>query len=164
MVKKLTYNSQEGWFITNLIQSSYYSIIDGLYKSDRLDLKDIIISLPLPTIWEKESSDQGILQIKGEQSRIIGAFEELGGYYLPNHRNILSDKKLDGGMGESHLLLLFYQSPAAGEKQESWQEVHAMLPLKGGKWLDCWVKVNPGNDAAQLQKTFENIILEAASY
>lgn len=161
VVEKLLYNGREGWFINQILQSSNYGIIDGLYKSNSLYLTEARISLPLPANWA--IIEHGYPKtIKDEQGRSIGSLEELGGYFLPNHRDILSDKKLEGGLGESHLLVLLYQSPAASEIQESWQEVHAMIPIATQHWLDIGIKVSPEDDLVELQKILENAIVGAA--
>jgi hypothetical protein len=34
VVEKLLYNGQEGWYITQILQSSHYGIVEGLYKSE----------------------------------------------------------------------------------------------------------------------------------
>ncbi|AGL02543.1 copper amine oxidase N-terminal domain-containing protein [Desulfoscipio gibsoniae] len=159
VVEKLLYNGREGWFITQILQSSEYGIIDGIYKSNSLYLTEARISLPLPANWTIKHSYPKT--IKDEQGRSIGSLEELGGYFLPNHRNVLSDKKMAGGLGESHLLVLLYQSPAASEIQESWQEVHAMIPIKTQHWLDIGIKVSPEDDIVELQKILENATMGA---
>ncbi len=161
VVEKLLYNGKEGWFITQLLQSSGYGVIEGLYKNNSLYLSADKVSFPLPADWSLEQSNQEII-IEDNQGCCIGAIEELGGYFLPNHRDILNDKKLASGWGESHLLVLLYQSPAASEIQESWQEVHAMIPLKSQHWLDISVKVSSKDNVEELQKILENAIMGAA--
>ncbi|MDD3365569.1 MAG: copper amine oxidase N-terminal domain-containing protein [Syntrophomonas sp.] len=167
VVEKLPYNGQEGWFITQLLQSSDYGIIDGLYKSNSLYLPANRFSLPLPADWTIVYSNQEMI-IKDGLGHSIGTVEQLGGYFLPNHRAILIDKKLVSGLGESHLLVLLYQSPAASEIQESWQEVHAMIPLNmipliGQYWADICIKVNPGDDVEELQRVLENAVVQFKS-
>ncbi|HWP97089.1 MAG TPA: stalk domain-containing protein [Syntrophomonadaceae bacterium] len=159
VVEKIINNGQEGWFITQLLQSSAYGIIGGPYQSDSIYLTNSRISLPLPSEWGIMNNQ---IIITDEQDHIIGAFEELGGYFLPNHSQTLSDKTVAGTIGEGRLLLLSCSTPAASTTQESWQEVHAMLPLKNQHWLDLWVKAGPGEDTAKLQKILEYAILGAS--
>lgn len=160
VVEKLQTNGREGWYITQILQSSGYGMIEGAYKNNSLYIGDATISFPLPSNWTIDYSTQKT--IIDEQGRSIGSIEDLGGYYLPNHRKILSDKVLTGRLGESHLLVLLYQSPAASEIQESWQEVHAMIPLKSQQWLDIAIKVQPEDNVEDIQKILEKAIIGAA--
>ncbi|MEN6327556.1 MAG: stalk domain-containing protein [Syntrophomonas sp.] len=45
VVEKLLYNGQEGWYITQILQSSGYGIIEGIYKVNSLYLSEKIKTL-----------------------------------------------------------------------------------------------------------------------
>jgi|GEM_PF-6094112 len=167
VVEKLHYNGQEGWFITQLLQSSDYGIIDGLYKSNSLYLPANRFSIPLPADWTI-AYQNGEMIIKDGQEHAIGTIEQLGGYFLPNHSETLSDNTLTSEQGEGHLLLLSRSTPAASEIQASWQEVHAMIPLNlipliGQYWADICIKVNPGDDIGEIQRILQNAIIQYKS-
>ena len=144
-------------------QSSGYGIIYSIFSNELVTLPEFNIGLPLPASWRIDKNEHQV-NLLDEQGNTIGAIEQVGGYFLPNHSYTLSDKKIKGGLGESRLLVLSRQSPAASGTDENWQEVHAMLPLKGQSWLDFWVKVGPGNDVGQLQTILENAIAGAVYY
>ena len=160
VIEKIPYNGQQGWFITQLLQSSAYGIINGKYQSTGLYLKDDRVSVPLPANWTIDY-DHYILTIKSEQDRSIGACEELDGYYISSQLEILEDKKLTGGAGESHLLLLKHQTPPTSDNQESWQEVHAMIPLQNQHWLDISIKLSSGDNVEEIQTDLKNAIMGA---
>ncbi len=162
VIEKLPYSGQQGWFISEIPQSSEYGIINGKYRSTGLYLNNSSISVPVPSKWTFLYSDNNsIMTIEDEQGHSIGACEELDGYYIPNQREILKDKKLTGGAGESHLLLLMYQSSPASVTQKSWQEVHAMIPLQNQHWLDISIKLSSGDNVEEIQADLKNAIMGA---
>ena len=78
VVEKLTLDGKEGWFITEMPQSSGYGIIAGTYQNVLVALPDVNIFLPLPSDWRIERSNQG-LGLKDGQGNTIGAIEQQSG-------------------------------------------------------------------------------------
>ncbi len=163
VVEKFDLDGKEGWFITEMPQSSGYGIITGSYENVFVGLPNVNVFLPLPSDWRIEKNNLD-LSLKNSQGNTIGSIEQLGGYYHPNHSLTLSDQKMAVTYGEGHLLVLARSAPAAAGTGEEWQEVHAMLPFKEQVWIDLSVRVSPENDVEQLKTILERAIIGAVYY
>lgn len=163
VVEKFDLDGKEGWFITEMPQSSGYGVIAGSYENSFVGLPDVNVFLPLPSDWRIEKNNRD-LSLKNNQGNTIGSIEQLGGYYLPNHSLTLSDQKMVVSFGEGHLLVLARSAPAAAGTGEEWQEVHAILPFKEQVWIDLSVRVSPENDVEQLKTILERAIMEAVYF
>ncbi|NLC06646.1 MAG: copper amine oxidase N-terminal domain-containing protein [Syntrophomonadaceae bacterium] len=163
VVEKLAFAGKEGWFITEMPQSSGYGIIAGTYQNVLVALSDVQLFLPLPNDWTIERTKHGF-DLKNALGNTIGSIDQQDGYYLPNHSETLSDQKITVSQGESHLLVLSRSYPAASGVAENWQEVHALLPFKEQIWIDLCVRVSPENDVEQLKTILEKAITGVVYY
>ncbi|NLK52824.1 MAG: copper amine oxidase N-terminal domain-containing protein [Syntrophomonadaceae bacterium] len=163
VVERLAFAGKEGWFITEMPQSSGYGIIAGTYQNVLVAFPDVQLFLPLPTDWRIERTKHGF-DLKDDLGNTFGTIDQLGGYYLPNHSETLSDQKITVSQGESHLLVLSRSFSAASGLDENWQEVHALLPFKEQIWIDLCIRVSPENDVAQLKTILEKAITGVVYY
>lgn len=103
------------------------------------------LNVTLPSTWTRKGNENEIF-FNDENKQTVGGIS-LVGYYdnynatLPNHSEILSTEDIDTSVGKGKLFTLKRSNPAASNNNETWNEIHAVIPAnKNNLAYDIWIK------------------------
>lgn len=136
-------------------------LIDRFIETSQTELLGYHISVNLPAGWDAWRKTPGQdYYILDEQGKYIGDIKKLAGYYLPEHSEILDQKKLDGAIGNEKLVVLKRSQPNQSDTTGEGKEVHLFVPLDGGAWLDFYVRPASEAEVGNLQDVLQKIAKE----
>ena len=110
---------------------------------DSINLNKLRITYP--SNWTKRGDENEIF-FDDENKQTVGGIS-LVGYYgnnnaaLPNHSETLDSEDINTNIGKGKLFTLKRSNPAASNNNETWNEVHAIIPSnKNNVAYDFWIK------------------------
>lgn len=130
--------------ITNSkITAQAKSIDEKIENDNRLNLNKLNVTLP--AAWTRKGNENEIF-FNDENKQTVGGIS-LVGYYnyynttLPNHSEILNTEDINTSIGKGKLFTLKRSNPAASNNNETWNEMHAIIPAnKNNLAYDIWIK------------------------
>jgi hypothetical protein len=102
------------------------------------------LSFTYPANWSKRGNENELF-FDDENKKTIGGIS-LVGYYgefnssLPNHSETLSAEDINIRLGKGKLFTLNRSHPAASNNNETWNEIHAIIPAHNKLAYDIWIK------------------------
>lgn len=127
----------------NKITAQAKSIDEKIENDNRLNLNKLNVTLP--TAWTRKGNENEIF-FNDENKQTVGGIS-LVGYYnyynttLPNHSEILNMEDINTSIGKGKLFTLKRSNPAASNNNETWNEMHAIIPAnKNNLAYDIWIK------------------------
>jgi hypothetical protein len=111
-------------------------------KDNKINLNKLNITIP--SDWTKTGNENEIF-FDDENKQTAGGISVLG-YYgdykssLPNHSEIINTEDIDISIGKGKIFMLKRSYPAASGNNETWTEIHAIIPSVNNLAYDIWVK------------------------
>ncbi|WML43856.1 hypothetical protein [Neobacillus sp. PS3-40] len=112
-------------------------------NSNNINLNKLTITFP--SNWSKRGNENELF-FDDENKKPVGGIT-LVGYYgdynstLPNHSEILNTEDIDVSLGKGKLFTLKRSNPADSNNNETWNEIHAVVPAnKNNLAYDIWIK------------------------
>lgn len=116
--------------------------VNKVENDDNVNLSKL--NFTLPANWSKRG-DENELFFDDENNQTVGGIT-LVGYYgdynsaLPNHSETLNTEDIDTSLGKGKLYTLERSTPAASNNNETWIEIHAVIPaIKNNQAYDIWI-------------------------
>lgn len=104
------------------------------------------LSIAYPHNWTMRGTEYDIF-FEDENKQSVGGISRVG-YYgspsngLPNHSETLSSEDITTNIGKGKLFTLRRSYPAASNNNQTWIEIHAIIPTENNLAYDFWVKDN----------------------
>lgn len=139
----LNVNSLENDKVTT-VPGNVAKTSNKIVTENEINLNKLIFTLP--SNWTKRGNESEIF-FDNENKQTVGGIRIVG-YYgdyrasLPNHSKILNTEDVDSSLGKGKLFTLELSNPAASNNPNTWNEIHAIIPLNNNNMAyDIWVNV-----------------------
>lgn len=114
----------------------------------KINLNNLIFDLPKNMTKKVTESDIVFYDVNEKETGGISLVGYYGTYTgtLPNHSETINTKDIHTNLGTGKLFTLKCGNPAASGSTETWDEVHAIIPVNGNNVAyDIWLKGTKDN-------------------